>query len=525
MKESKQWGSAPRPAEDKSPDPILLTTLLALTLSACTIHHVLPYTPETQAAPETADATSSSTNCFEASTTTESLACTDPTIGALNRELTRTLQFHLRTGDLFARDALLAAQRFWLLALPATCRLPTAAEGTADRIQSNSTSAASRIKCAPKPPPSPPGTIHHAPRRPDAIAQYVHFKPAAGAESLNPAFCASLARDANTALSRTGRRPRRHRRRHRNRRHARPRHRRHRRPPRRRYITRRQRLRRLPATRRAITFDATPPALDSLSLGKLLQSTAENNGARFSAYASQTGDYGTADVFQDQNHLTASSPTPGVSTPLPPPANSPTPAPGTSPPPRSPPSACSKPSRCRHRPARSTPPRLHPLPRPPDRNPRQRPAALRRRLLARPKPIPCRNKLAAPAHAFAGLRTGPRRRLDQLVPSPPRRRPRRPVRLVHPTPPTNPFSTASSPCCAPPPKTSSAPTNKPRPSPEQKPAKPPALPSWNCSTAPRSTSRPLSAPTSLPPSAPPAKNRATPFSPRRHNGPGRRTPL
>ena len=39
---------------------------------------------------------------------------------------------------------------------------------------------------------------------PDAIAQYVHFKPAAGAKSLNPAFCASLAREANAALSRTG---------------------------------------------------------------------------------------------------------------------------------------------------------------------------------------------------------------------------------------------------------------------------------------------------------------------------------
>jgi len=303
VKVSKQWGSALHPVGDKSPNPILLA--IAMTLSACTIHHVLPYTPETQSAPETADATSSSTNCFEASTTAERLACTDQTIGALNRELTRTLQSHLRTGDIFARDALLAAQRVWLLALPQTCHLPSAAEGTADRIQSklHIGCAADQIRAQ----TAALAAWHNPPTRsvgPDAIAQYVHFKPAAGAESLNPAFCASLARDANTALSRTGTLD----------------------PAAIDGATEIAGMhgpstadiggRRVSVILRdanvyggfqqraeAITFDAGPPALDSLSLGKLLQSTAENNGARFSAYASQTGDYGTADVFQYQNHL------------------------------------------------------------------------------------------------------------------------------------------------------------------------------------------------------------------------------
>ncbi len=300
MRRSKQWGSAPHPAGDKSPDPIYKVIVLALTLSACTIHHVQPYTPETAAAPETADATAASTNCFEAATAAERLACTDPTVANLNRTLTQTLQSHLRNADIFARDTLLATQRAWLLSLPATCHLP----------ENQTPAPAPSIACLAdqmRLQTSALAAWHNPPDRPigpDAIAQYVHFKPAAGAEQLNQSFCATLAHGANAALASSGTLD----------------------PAAIPGATEIAGSHGPPSADAAghrisvvlrdanayggfqqraqsITLDAGPPALNNLSLGKLLQSTAENNGARFSAYASQTGDYGTADALQYQGRL------------------------------------------------------------------------------------------------------------------------------------------------------------------------------------------------------------------------------
>ena len=56
---------------------------------------------------------------------------------------------------------------------------------------------------------------------------------------------------------------------------------------------------------RTVSVDGAAPVLDAVSLGQLLQSTAENNGARFSAYASQTGDYGAIDVFSQGGRIVA----------------------------------------------------------------------------------------------------------------------------------------------------------------------------------------------------------------------------
>jgi uncharacterized protein YecT (DUF1311 family) len=270
-----------------------------LALTGCVIHHVQPYHPETLAAPDTQDAAASSTNCFEASSTAERLACAQPALTAANRTLTETLQARLRMSDPFGRDVLLAAQRTWLLGLPDACHLPAAADqagpdavaclGEQFRRQTAAL-AAWQVAAAPAP----------------AMSQYVHFKIAPGAAAMNPAFCQDLARDMNAALAQTG--------------SADP--------------AAIAGAREIAGThgpdegslagqtvrvderlanafggfaRRArdVAVGGAPPLLDTLSLGKLLQTTADNQGGRFSAYASQTGDYGAAEVFTYQGRTVA----------------------------------------------------------------------------------------------------------------------------------------------------------------------------------------------------------------------------
>jgi hypothetical protein len=275
------------------------TFFLLFALAGCVIHHVQPYRPETHAAPDTEDAASASTNCFEASSTAEHLACAQPALAAANRALTETLQARLRTSDPFGRDVLLAVQRTWLLGLTGACHLPATADTATpeavvclDEQFKRQTAALSSWQVT-----VPPAA---------AVSQYVHFKIAAGAGAMNPAFCNGLAAGVNAALAQAG--------------SADP--------------------AAIPGAReiagthgpdsgdvagqtvrvderlanafggfarraRGVTIAGAPPALDNLSLGKLLQATAENQGARFSAYASQTGDYGAADVFAYQGHTVA----------------------------------------------------------------------------------------------------------------------------------------------------------------------------------------------------------------------------
>lgn len=277
----------------------------AALLSGCVIHQTKPYAPSANT-PETADAATSSTNCFEASTPAEHLACATPELSALNRSLTEALQADLRRADIFSRDALLASQRAWLLSLAGTCHLPDVVDAAvppaattclAQQFQGQTASLAAWHG----PAPVSAGT--------NPMSQYVRFRPSPGAQSLNPEFCGALARDANTALAQVGTvdpaaipgaveiagshgtaagqvggQAGGH------------------------QVT--VDLREANAfgsfqqRARAVALDGTP-VLTSVALGTLLQATATNNGARFSTYASQTGDYGAADVFSYQGRTVA----------------------------------------------------------------------------------------------------------------------------------------------------------------------------------------------------------------------------
>jgi uncharacterized protein YecT (DUF1311 family) len=264
-----------------------------LALSGCVIHHMASYVPGATP-PETADAATASTNCFEASTPAEQLTCATPALAGANLALVQALQSRLRVAGVFSRDALLADQRAWLLTLTSACHLPqtagaaappSAAACLAQQYRSQAASLAGWQK-----PPSQPGGR-------DGMAQYVHFRISPGAQSMNPQFCGGLARGLDAALASTG--------------SADPA-----------AITG---AREIAGSHGAATGSAGgrsfavtlrpanayggfqqraagvavngAAALTSVSLGALLQSTAANQGARFSSYASQTDDYGAADVF------------------------------------------------------------------------------------------------------------------------------------------------------------------------------------------------------------------------------------
>ncbi len=281
----------------------LLTGLALLApLPGCVVHHVKTYDPGSASAPQTADAATTSTNCFETSTAAERLACADPTVSSLNQSMTRALQTHLRQADIFGRDALMASQRDFLLGLPAACHLPDAAEtpppsGAAACLAQQFSARITAL------------AAWHSPARPaigaDATAQYLRYRLASGIGGFNQPICAPLAAGINAAISHSG--------------GADP--------------------AAIPgataiagshgspsgsangATYGVALFDANAYGgfqqrargvainghivLDALALGSTLQATAANNGARFSAYGSQTGDYGAAEVFTYQGQTLA----------------------------------------------------------------------------------------------------------------------------------------------------------------------------------------------------------------------------
>lgn len=264
-----------------------------LLLGGCVIHHVEPYSA---VAPTTADAASASTNCFESATPAERLACADAEAAAANRAMTQAYQTALRDADMFGRDVLLATQRVFLGGLDGACRLPEtgappagAAACLAARYRSRAGALAGWRN-----PPARPGQA-------DAAAQYLKYRPASGAASLAGGVCPDLAGAVNAAIARSG--------------GADP--------------------AAMPGAREIAgshgvaaaegfevsLFDANvfggfqrrarglsrggASLLDPLSLGRLLQDAAENKGARFSDYASQTGDYGALDVFAWQGRTLA----------------------------------------------------------------------------------------------------------------------------------------------------------------------------------------------------------------------------
>jgi uncharacterized protein YecT (DUF1311 family) len=287
-----------------------------LPLAGCAIHHVTQDTPGDARAPQTADGAAASTDCFEAGTAAETSICADPALLAADRAMTRALQADLRQADLFARDALLASQRAWLLALPDQCHLADTSHGGAAiaclGIALQGRTATLRGWLQPGP---------HVPAA-SAIAHYVAFAPAAGAgPQPDPALCASLAQRADRSLRATGsvdpaavgaeeiagtHGPLAS--------EADPRH--------------RVAVDLYEANvfglfqrrARSVSLDGAAPVITPTSLTALVQSQSRaNQGGRFSAFASQTGDYGALDVFRLDGRLLVLATDPwGFTTPAPP---------------------------------------------------------------------------------------------------------------------------------------------------------------------------------------------------------------
>ncbi len=265
---------------------------LALPLSACVIHHVTPYVPDSSISPQTADAADASTDCFEAATAAETAICASPPLTAANRAMTQALQADLRPASIFGRDAILASQRAWLLALPGQCRLQDAPGGTAGCLGSALMARTAALRAWPPAPP-PAG----------AIAQYVSLHASAGGgKQPDPTFCTAFAQRANAALLRTGTLD----------------------PAAMGYqeVAGTYGPEAAPPVRvdlydanvfglfqrraRSIILGGGAPVLTDISLTQLLEAQhTANQGGRFSSFASQTGDYGQMNVFRDGARLLA----------------------------------------------------------------------------------------------------------------------------------------------------------------------------------------------------------------------------
>ena len=296
-----QWGTEDQPANTAgesslSARPLLarpaIPALLGLTLSACAIHHVTPYVPQYDNAPQSSGAVDASANCAEASTAAETAICASASTIAANREAVAALQAALRGAGLFGRDAVLASQRAWLLALPARCAIPdlpaAPPPGAGACLASALQDRAHALRAWPS-----------ADAR-GGLSDYVVLRaPAGGAAQPGGAFCATLALRANDALRQTGALD----------------------PAAMGY----QEVAGShgPASAAGVSVDlydanvfglfqrrarsvslaagpGSAPVVTPVSLTELAdrQNTA-NGGGRFSAFASQTGDYGSIDVFRD----------------------------------------------------------------------------------------------------------------------------------------------------------------------------------------------------------------------------------
>ena len=270
----------------------------ALALSACVVHHVTPYVPDASLAPQTADADDTGVSCFEATTALDTATCANPGLAAPSRAMAKALHDDLRSATIFGRDAILASQRAWLLALPAQCHLPDAPapapSGAVGCVAMAMDTRADSLRAWP--PPPPPG---------GAIAQYVSLRPLVGAGAQpDPAFCAAFAQRADAALRRVGT-----------------------------LDPAAMRYQEIAGTHgpaaepqivqaasppvsvalydanvfglfqrraRSLSIGAGPPAITDISLTQLLEAQhTANQGGRFSAFASQTGDYGSLDAFRD----------------------------------------------------------------------------------------------------------------------------------------------------------------------------------------------------------------------------------
>ncbi len=272
--------------------------LAFLLLSSCAIHHVTPYVPDATNAPQTADADA---NCTEASTPAETAICADPALVAANRAMIQALHADLRGATIFGRDALLAGQRAWLLALPSRCHLPGPPAGAASCLQASLSDRTAALR-ADNVPPAAAG----------ATSQYVTLRPAVGAgRQPDPAFCAGFAQHANDALQRTGtldpaamgytevagtHGP-------------------DAAPPVRVDLYDANVFALFQRRARGVSLGAAPPVITPISLTQLAEAlSTANQGGRFSSFASQTGDYGSIDVFRAGARLLALAADPWGST-------------------------------------------------------------------------------------------------------------------------------------------------------------------------------------------------------------------
>ncbi len=266
-------------------------------LAGCAIHHVTPYVPDAANTPQTADAVEASTGCAEADTPEAAAICATPALRAANRAMVQALQAGLRRAPLFGRDALLASQRAWLAALPHVCGLPASdsAMGAAQICLANSLAQRrAALEAAPVSPP-PPST---------ALTQYVSLQSASGAaRQPDPVLCQALARGAAAALRDQGS-----------------------------LDPSAMGAAELAGTHgpagatalghtigvdaydanayglfqhrgRTVSLDGAP-LITPISLTGLVRGVSSaNEGGRFSAFASQTGDYGSLDVFAMNGRL------------------------------------------------------------------------------------------------------------------------------------------------------------------------------------------------------------------------------
>ncbi len=274
--------------------PFLLASLLA----GCGIYHVAAPRPESAAGPVSADAAAASSNCFEAETPAEIAICRFPEAASANRAMLREFHRGIREAGLFGRDVLLADQARWLLGLDAACHLP-AAPAVADAAALACVAAAldvrRRVLAAGH------GTAAGA----GAIAQYVIFRGLADATpEADPELCRAMAAGANLALGRVGT-----------------------------VDPGAFGGEELAGSHGAANAEVAPgraarvalyeanvfglyqirargldlggvPAIGPLSLSELVQAQSRTNqGGRFSAYASQTGDYGAIDLFRYRGRL------------------------------------------------------------------------------------------------------------------------------------------------------------------------------------------------------------------------------
>ncbi len=263
--------------------------VVLLLVSGCAIHHVTAYVPDSSNAVQTSGAEEASASCAEASTPAETAICASPALVAANRRMVAALQADVGPATLFGRDAVLASQRGWLLRLPAQCGVaPSPATGSAHVESCLQSALSARTEVLRNWPVSPV--------RLTAVAQYVSFHaPADAGPQPDPGFCATFAQRANDALRRSGQ-----------------------------LDPTDMGYRELAGTHgpqaagpfsvdlydanayalfqrraRGVSIGGTALAISPISLTQLIeaQSTA-NQGGRFSAFASQTGDYGSVDVFE-----------------------------------------------------------------------------------------------------------------------------------------------------------------------------------------------------------------------------------